>query len=79
MSNRKGIRELSTADKYYFAGDFENAFDHYIKAAQLGNSKAITQVGLMYYNGIGTEVDYEKAARWLDRSPLFFLRQLRQS
>lgn len=78
MSNRKGVRELSTADKYYFAGDFENALNHYIKAAQLGNSKAITQVGLMYYNGIGTEVNYEKAACWLDRSPLFFCVMLRR-
>lgn len=74
MSNEKGIVELLTADEYYFAGDFKTAFDWYIKAAELGNSNAITQVGLMYYSGIGTEVDYNAAFNRLNRGFIFLHR-----
>lgn len=61
---------LKIADKYYFGTkgekDLTTALHWYLQAAKNGNIKAITQVGLMYYNGIGTTVDYEKAFFWFN-------------
>jgi len=69
---------LELADKYYFGTEVEKdlatALHWYLQAAKRGNDRARTQVGLMYYNGIGTTVDYNAAAKWLNRHPLFFLR-----
>lgn len=68
---------LELADKYYFGTEVEKdlatALHWYLQAAKNGNIEAITQVGLMYYNGIGTTVDYNAAAKWLNRHPLNFL------
>ena len=57
---------LQIADQYYIEGDLKTAFHWYLQAAKNGNIKAITQVGLMYYNGISTPVDYKKAFMWLN-------------
>ena len=57
---------LNIADEYYIEGDLKTAFHWYLQAAENGNIQAITQVGLMYYNGIGTTVDYEKAFFWFN-------------
>lgn len=69
---------LEVADKYYFGTegekDLATALRWYLKAAKKGNIQAVTQVGLMYYNGIGTAVNYDEAAKWLNRHPLYFLR-----
>ena len=69
---------LEIADNYYFGieveKNLETALHWYLKAAKSGNDRARTQVGLMYYNGIGTAVNYDAAAKWLNRHPLFFLR-----
>ena len=73
---------LELADMYYFGRGVEKnlatALNWYIKAAKSKDHKismkARTQVGLMYYNGIGTEVNYTEAAKWLNLSPLNFLR-----
>ncbi len=69
---------LEVADKYYLGTGVERnlatAFEWYLRAAKSGNDRARTQVGLMYYNGIGTAVNYGEAAKWLNRHPFYFLR-----
>lgn len=64
---------LRIADEYFHGHgvekNFETALYFYERAAQSNNLgikfSAATQVGLMYYNGIGTPVDYDKAFEWL--------------
>ncbi len=41
--------------------EFEKAFEHYTLALTLGNKSSLLQIGLCYYFGIGTMVDFEKA------------------
>lgn len=65
---------LARADKFFSNGDKERAFKLYLQAAESGDERAITQVGLMYYNGIGTAVDCDAAFRWLNRGLGFLLR-----
>lgn len=69
---------LEVADNYYFGieveKNLETALHWYLKAAKSGNDRARTQVGLMYYNGIGTAVNYDEAAKWLNIPPIFLLR-----
>ncbi|UZO03368.1 uncharacterized protein OCT59_023775 [Rhizophagus irregularis] len=42
-------------------GNMKNAFELYQKAADLGNSFGINNLGRCYENGIGTDIDKEKA------------------
>ena len=44
--------------------DHTEALTLYQQAADLGHSKAQTNLGMMYYNGHGTETDYTEAAKW---------------
>jgi TPR repeat protein len=44
------------------------AFKWYSAAAAKGNPEAMTQVGLMHSNGIGTEPDLTKAVEWLQKA-----------
>ena len=46
------------------APDHTEALTLYQQAADLGHSKAQTNLGMMYYNGHGTETDYTEAAKW---------------
>ena len=78
MNKDDSSNMLEVADKYYFGKgverDLATALEWYLRAAKSGNDRARTQVGLMYYNGIGTEVNYNEAAKWLNIHPIFFLR-----
>lgn len=63
---------LKLADKYYFGDgvkkNLAEAFHWYLKAAEKNVSEAISQVCLMYYTGVGTEIDYKKAFEWTERA-----------
>lgn len=48
--------------------DAEQAFDHYLKAAQDGYSKDYFSVGLCYKEGDGVERDSEKAFGWFKKA-----------
>jgi len=51
----------------YFSGDegmelnYKKAFHYFKLSSELGNSNACLNLGVMYYNGYGTAVDYLKA------------------
>ncbi len=52
---------------YYGVGVAKNhkfAFEYYIKAANLGSSDAMNDIGLMYESGEYLEKDYVKATQW---------------
>lgn len=42
-------------------GDPEKALELFKLAGRLGHSEALCNVGAQYYNGLGTEQDFEKA------------------
>ncbi len=50
---------------YEDAEDYENALAYYLKAAELGDTTANYYVGKYYYEGLGTDVDYEAALEYL--------------
>lgn len=70
---------LKVADSYFHKYDdeknLETALHWYIRAAESNHpiikADAMAQVGLMYYNGIGTPVDYDAAFKWLNDCVLF--------
>ena len=63
---------VNIGDMYYFGDgvrmDKKLAFKFYLQAAENNEADMFTQVGLMYYSGIGTEIDYEKALYWTEKA-----------
>lgn len=53
-----------TAATYYKQGDFKNAFQYFLSAAQAGNANAQNDVGNMYKNGEGVAQSYTNAFQW---------------
>lgn len=70
---------LKVADSYFHRHDdeksLETALHWYIRAAESNHpiikADAMAQAGLMFYNGIGTPVDYDAAFKWLKDCVLF--------
>ena len=54
----------------YHEGDYDTAFDHFTRAAELGNLMAHHQLGVMYYKGHGVEKDEGKAAYHWERAAI---------
>ena len=50
--------------------DYEIAFTHYLKAAELGHLEAIFSVGSMYENGLGVLKSSSKAMLWYKKATL---------
>ncbi len=48
--------------------DITTAFEHFLKAANLGHSSAMFSVGYMLEIGSGVPVDMEKAISWLEKA-----------
>ncbi|RIB22156.1 hypothetical protein C2G38_2174668 [Gigaspora rosea] len=48
--------------------DEKKAFEHYMKAAELGSSAAMQHVSLCYYYGIGVGINYQKSFEYCKRS-----------
>lgn len=63
-----GERDLEQAMQSYSAGQYKEAVPQFEKAATLGNNKAQTMLGVLYFQGKGCEKDYVKAAEWFDRA-----------
>lgn len=49
-------------------GDAVAEFNHYRKAAEMGDMLGAYNLGVAYRDGIGTEIDGEAAARWFDKA-----------
>lgn len=52
----------------YVKKDYSAAFGLYKKAAELGHSEAMNNLGRMYYGGKGTEKNLNEAFRWCKKS-----------
>lgn len=50
--------------------DYAEALLLYRQAALLGNSKAQTNIGMMYYSGQGVAADFAQAAKWFESAAL---------
>lgn len=48
----------------YLAGDYEAAFQEWLPLAKLGDVEAQYNLGVMYDEGAGVEVDLASAAEW---------------
>jgi tetratricopeptide (TPR) repeat protein len=51
-------------------GDVDEALKYYTKAAELGDAKAIYQLGVMYIHGHGVEKDEEKAVHHYEKAAI---------
>ncbi|MCM1545747.1 MAG: sel1 repeat family protein [Clostridiales bacterium] len=56
--------------------DEKRAFNWFYSAAERDHARARRKVGDMYFNGVGTERDYEKAAYWYEESIFDYDEQL---
>lgn len=63
-SEKYGITDIKKSDEYY-----KTALNGYIQAEKENTNATIQyRIGLMYYNGLGTEKDIEKAGDWFLKS-----------
>ncbi|WP_455375022.1 SEL1-like repeat protein [Kaarinaea lacus] len=57
------------AQKYAVSGstneDFREAIKWYQEAAKLGHTKSQLKLGTLYFEGLGTDINYDIAAKWL--------------
>ena len=51
-------------EEAYQNGDYEQALEHLLPAAEAGHAEAQYRLGKMYDDGDGVEQSYEEAARW---------------
>ena len=58
------IGDIYNYGKPYISVDKKKAFIWYEKAAEQGNSKAMCELGVFYYNGYGIQKDKVKAFNW---------------
>jgi len=54
--------------EYQRTGTVDLAFPDYLAAAKLGNAWAQTQVGKLYWSGVGVRRDPEEALAWLEKA-----------
>ena len=54
--------------KDYREGYYSDAFNKFLNSAKLGNSQAQYNLGVMYENGEGVEVNIEKAKKWYSKA-----------
>ena len=54
--------------KDYREGYYSEAFNKFLNSAKLGNSQAQYNLGVMYENGEGVEVNIEKAKKWYSKA-----------
>lgn len=52
------------ANTYYFKSDYPKAKEYLLKAAELNHPEAQYNLGVMYYEGLGVEVDKAVAKEW---------------
>jgi hypothetical protein len=58
------------ASDRYDEGDYGSAFEYYTKAANLGDMDAHYNLGDLYFEGEGVEVDFEKATYHLEEAAI---------
>ncbi|WP_104759945.1 tetratricopeptide repeat protein [Helicobacter bizzozeronii] len=63
-----GSQYNAMGDKAYEAGDYDQAFEYYQKAAELENAWANYSLGYMYENGQGVDKDYDQAFDYYEKT-----------
>lgn len=61
MEKTKAEKILDLGIEAERKGDYQTAKDNYEKSAKMGNIQAAYKLGDAYYDGLGTEQDYDKA------------------
>lgn len=51
-----------------FQGDNKEAFDYYLKSAEMGYPPSMVLLGKAYYKGEGVNADQKKAAIWIEKA-----------
>lgn len=63
--NKMNNDELFTeADRLHDIGEYEKAFELFVKAAENGDAASMARIACMYTSGEGVELDYDKAIEW---------------
>ena len=52
----------------YSAGNYDQAREFYLSAAERGDVSSMFELGLMYYNGVGVDQDYAEAKSWFTKA-----------
>lgn len=58
-------KELNIADSFFKHKHEDLAFDVYLRLAKAGCPQAMYHVGIMYFDGLGTEKSAEKGFKWV--------------
>ncbi len=66
ISTRHIANELSRADALMNNGAQDKALEIYIKLAKSGSPAAMYNLGICYFDGIGTEKSEEKGLKWIE-------------
>lgn len=71
----KALEENNNADVnsslgwcYEKINDFVKAYPYYLKAANLGNTWAMNNISVLYFNGQGVSQNYAKGREWLEKA-----------
>ena len=68
LADKKADQYYEQAIRMHGLSNIEHVFDLYAKAAELGNPAAQYNIGMMYSNGEGVNVDYQQAVYWFRKS-----------
>ena len=73
--DQQNNEQVKKSDEFYKKGvkyrknqDYKNAKAYYVKSADLGNSKAMHNIGYLYSKGLGVKQDLKKAFLWYTKS-----------
>lgn len=61
-------QQYTDAQQAYQEQDYHTAFTKLEPLAENGNAQAQYAIGFMYYYGIGTNIDQQKAMSWIAKS-----------
>lgn len=64
IRKNEALNEMDLGEKCEKNGEYEKAFNHYLRAAILGDAKGAFYVGYMYEYGEGVKKDLNSAVKW---------------
>lgn len=59
---------LAEGEQYLVDGDYGNALEYLLAAADAGSAEAMFSIGFMYSTGTGVDKDYSKGMEWYQKS-----------
>ena len=59
---------LAEGERYLAAGDYDNAMEYLLAAADAGSAEAMFEIGQLYENGLGVTQDYAQAMEWYQKA-----------